>query len=72
MSLVAVGYHGGVEAFVLLGMDVDFKVGLDQLREVHSRRYNMQRTALELFLVDQTNYFLNFSSSKVSLCVYDE
>lgn len=72
MSLVAVGYHGDVEAFVLLGMDFDFKVGLDQLREVHSRRYNMQRTALELFLVDQTNYFLNFSSSKVSLCIYDE
>ena len=26
----------------------------------------MQRTAIELFLVDQTNYFLNFQSSKVT------
>lgn len=44
---------------------MDFKIRLDQLREIHSRRYNMQRTAIELFLVDQTNYFLNFESSKV-------
>ena len=52
----------------LVGVNADFKIRLDQLREVHSRRYSMQRTALELFLVDQTNYFLNFISSKVRLC----
>ena len=43
---------------------------LDQLREIHSRRFNMQRTAIEIFLTDQTNYFINFSSSKVSYCQY--
>uniref|UniRef100_T1J5I8 BEACH domain-containing protein n=1 Tax=Strigamia maritima TaxID=126957 RepID=T1J5I8_STRMM len=40
----------------------DFKWNLSQLREVHLRRYNLRRSALELFLVDQTNYFLNFTS----------
>ena len=39
----------------------DFKWSLSQLREIHLRRYNLRRSALELFLVDQTNYFLNFS-----------
>lgn len=64
-----IGYHGDVNIFcdAVVGMDVEFKVRLDQLREIHSRRYNMQRTALELFLTDQSNYFLNFSSSKVSV-----
>ena len=47
------------------GVTGNFKVRLDQLREIHSRRFNMQRTAIEIFLTDQTNYFLNFSSSKV-------
>jgi hypothetical protein len=48
-----------------------FKVRLDQLREIHSRRFNMQRTAIEIFLTDQTNYFINFSSSKVVTKVYN-
>ena len=38
---------------------------LSRLREVHLRRYNLRRSALEFFLTDQTNYFLNFST-KVS------
>ncbi|KAK3582874.1 hypothetical protein CHS0354_012486 [Potamilus streckersoni] len=38
----------------------DFKWSLSQLREIHFRRYNLRRSALELFLIDQTNYFLNF------------
>ena len=38
----------------------DFKWALSQLRELHFRRYNLRRSALELFLIDQTNYFLNF------------
>ncbi|KAJ8319878.1 hypothetical protein KUTeg_001465 [Tegillarca granosa] len=38
----------------------DFKWALSQLREIHFRRYNLRRSALEMFLVDQTNYFLNF------------
>ena len=48
-----------------VGYSTDFKVPLNQLREIHSRRYNMARTALEIFLVDQTNYFLNFTDKKV-------
>ncbi|ELT90958.1 hypothetical protein CAPTEDRAFT_18825 [Capitella teleta] len=38
----------------------DFKWSLSQLREIHFRRYNLRRSALEFFLVDQSNYFLNF------------
>ena len=41
-------------------------MALADLREIHSRRYNMSRTALEIFLVDQTNYFLNFQTRKVT------
>ena len=49
----------------ILGYNPEFKVRLTDLREIHSRRYNMARTGLELFLVDQTNYFINFQSRKV-------
>ena len=38
----------------------DFKWSLPQLREIHFRRYNLRRSALEFFLIDQSNYFLNF------------
>lgn len=47
----------------------DFKWNLSQLREIHFRRYNLRRSALELFLIDQTNYFLNFEK-KVRNKVY--
>nr|XP_033801863.1 neurobeachin-like protein 1 isoform X2 [Geotrypetes seraphini] len=42
------------------GVGFDFKWPLPQIREVHLRRYNLRRSALEIFLIDQTNYFLNF------------
>lgn len=50
----------------------DFAWPLTELREVHLRRYNLRRTALEFFLVDQTNYFINFSKdvSTVFLCCF--
>lgn len=38
----------------------DFKWSLNWLREIHFRRYNLRRSALEIFLVDQTNCFINF------------
>ncbi|KAK7867079.1 hypothetical protein R5R35_004016 [Gryllus longicercus] len=41
---------------------MDFKFALSRLREIHLRRYNLRRSALEFFLTDQTNYFLNFSA----------
>uniref|UniRef100_A0A3Q3EE64 Neurobeachin-like protein 2 n=1 Tax=Labrus bergylta TaxID=56723 RepID=A0A3Q3EE64_9LABR len=42
------------------GVGHDFKWPLSQIREVHLRRYNLRRSALEIFLIDQTTYFLNF------------
>ena len=35
-----------------------------QIRELHLRRYNLRRTALEFFLVDQTNMFINFPTNR--------
>ena len=43
---------------------LDFKWSIHQLREVHLRKYNLRHSALELFLVDQSNYFINFENSK--------
>jgi len=34
---------------------------LDQIREVHLRRYLLMQSALEIFLTDQRNYFVNFN-----------
>ncbi|KAL4635789.1 neurobeachin-like protein 1 [Arapaima gigas] len=51
-------YDGSVEKEE--GVGYDFKWPLSQLREIHLRRYNLRRSALEVFLIDQTNYFLNF------------
>ncbi|XP_044151242.1 neurobeachin-like protein 2 isoform X2 [Bufo gargarizans] len=42
------------------GIGYDFKRPLSQLREVHLRRYNLRRSALEFFFIDQANYFINF------------
>uniref|UniRef100_A0A803Y6H6 Neurobeachin-like protein 2 n=1 Tax=Meleagris gallopavo TaxID=9103 RepID=A0A803Y6H6_MELGA len=43
------------------GVGFDFKWHLSQIREIHLRRYNLRRSALEIFLTDQTNYFINFN-----------
>ncbi|XP_068179302.1 neurobeachin-like protein 2 isoform X1 [Antennarius striatus] len=51
------------------GIGFDFKRPLSQLREVHLRRYNLRRSALELFFIDQTHYFINFKK-KVRNKVY--
>eukprot|EP00095_Tigriopus_kingsejongensis_P009861 snap_masked-scaffold853_size88743-processed-gene-0.4 protein:Tk09861 transcript:snap_masked-scaffold853_size88743-processed-gene-0.4-mRNA-1 annotation:"neurobeachin-like protein 1 isoform x3" len=48
----------------------DFRWNLMQLREMHLRRFNLRRTALEFFLLDQTNSFLNFPSKKNRNKVY--
>jgi len=34
---------------------------IDQIREVHLRRYLLVQSALEIFLTDKRNYFLNFN-----------
>uniref|UniRef100_A0A670JST5 Neurobeachin-like protein 2 n=1 Tax=Podarcis muralis TaxID=64176 RepID=A0A670JST5_PODMU len=51
------------------GIGYDFKRPLSQLRELHLRRYNLRRSALEFFFIDQANYFLNFKK-KVRNKVY--
>lgn len=48
------------------GIGYDFKRPLSHLREVHLRRYNLRRSALELFFIDQANYFLNFRKKVVA------
>lgn len=65
MAGVAVVWRGWVELFPHLlsipaGIGHDFQRPLAQLREVHLRRFNLRRSALELFFIDQANYFLNF------------
>lgn len=45
---------------VFSGVGFDFKRPLSHLREVHLRRYNLRRSALELFFIDQAHYFINF------------
>ena len=37
---------------------------ISELREIHLRRYNLRRTAVEFFLMDQTNMFINFPSNR--------
>ncbi|XP_049530577.1 neurobeachin-like protein 1 isoform X2 [Anopheles darlingi] len=44
------------------GQRHDFKFPIAQLRELHLRKFNLRRSALEMFLVDQTSYFLNFTT----------
>ncbi|CAF4337835.1 unnamed protein product, partial [Rotaria magnacalcarata] len=38
----------------------DFKYPLSWLQDVHLRRYNLRPSALEFFLLDQTNFLINF------------
>lgn len=41
----------------------DMKISLTQLKEVQLRRYNLRRSALEFFLINETNFFINFTKS---------
>lgn len=43
----------------------DHRWPLASLREIHLRKYNLRRSALEIFLLDQTNYFFNFSTKVI-------
>lgn len=43
---------------------------LFQLREIHLRRFNLRRSGVEFFLVDQTNYFLNFANNRKRNKIY--
>ncbi|GAB0094771.1 neurobeachin-like protein 1 [Sergentomyia squamirostris] len=43
-------------------MKHDFKFSLALLREIHLRKYNLRRSALEIFLVDQRSFFINLTT----------
>lgn len=41
----------------------DFKLELAQLQELQLRRYNLRRSALEFFMIDKSNFFINFNKN---------
>ncbi|KAK9721361.1 hypothetical protein K7432_003503 [Basidiobolus ranarum] len=43
---------------------------VSDLREIYFRKYMLRKTALELFMMDQTNYFFNFPVAKERLRFY--
>ncbi len=63
--VVAGGNNGGSAGFDCSDFDVlnDLKISLTQLREVQVRRYNLRRSALEFFLINESNFFINFNKS---------
>lgn len=40
----------------------DFKFNLAHLKEIHLRKFNLRRSAMELFLVDRKSYFINLKT----------
>ena len=74
ISSTSVSFTATQRQSVTDGSSWDFKIALSQLRELHLRNFNHRRSALEFFLVDQTNYFINFTkevgySSLMLFCV---
>lgn len=45
----------------------DFKISLTQLKEVQLRRYNLRRSALEFFVINGSNFFINFNKNVSSI-----
>jgi hypothetical protein len=41
----------------------DFKLALSQLQELQLRRYNLRRSALEFFMIDKSNFLINFNKN---------
>jgi len=48
----------------------DARWSVTSLREVYLRRFNLKKSALEFFLLDHTNFFINFPSFKKRNKVY--
>ena len=65
-------YNKGDNETVDDGERKDFRWSLSQLREMHLRRFNLRRSGIEFFLLDQTNYFLNFESNRKRNKVYSK
>ena len=49
----------------LFGSGYDFRFALTELQEMHVRRYNLRKSALEFFLVDRSSYLVNFIEKQV-------
>ncbi len=49
----------------------DFKYPLSWLQDVHLRRYNLRPSALEFFLLNQTNFLINFDK-KLRRTIYQK
>ncbi len=54
----------------LFGSGSDFRFPLEELQEMHMRRYNLRKSALEFFLDDRSSYFINFANEKVGSCFH--
>ncbi|GES99838.1 neurobeachin-like protein 1 isoform X2 [Rhizophagus clarus] len=50
----------------------DKKWPISDIREIHMRNYMLRRSAFELFLTDQTNYFFNFPDPKDRLRLFNK
>ncbi|CAG8463161.1 6634_t:CDS:10 [Paraglomus brasilianum] len=48
----------------------DKKWMISDIREIHLRKHLLRRSAIELFLTDQTNYFFNFPEARDRLRLY--
>ena len=42
----------------------ELKISLSELKEIHLRRYLLRPSALEIFLVNRSNYFFNFTKKE--------
>ena len=76
ISSTSVSFTATQRQSVTDGSSWDSKIALSQLRELHLRNFNHRRSALEFFLVDQTNYFINFTkevgySSLMLFCFFE-
>lgn len=45
----------------------DFSIAVEDLRTIYFRRFNLRRTALEIFLIDRSSFFLNFDTKEVGV-----
>eukprot|EP00794_Sanderia_malayensis_P017323 gene17323-19056_t len=48
----------------LFGAASDFRFPLDELIEMHMRRYNLRKSGLEFFLGDSLTFFINFANEQ--------
>ena len=55
---------------LILSLFSRLRWSLFHLREIHLRRFNLRRSGVEFFLVDQTNYFLNFANNRKRNKIY--